>query len=131
MEVDDWSNQWAGKVMKYSTVSSGLSSARFIINNPPFKIVIRIILCHRASDRQNAAKWLNHSGILQSTVKKYMNKYRQSQLKEKTLADTLLGEIWVTTLMKDYLMLFKLFIYMSLELFTGQWTNTQSWHFNM
>lgn len=43
MEVDQRSNQWAGKVMKYSTEQSGRLRGHLIINNPPFKIVIPII----------------------------------------------------------------------------------------
>ena len=53
---------WQGHEIQYSVVCP-LSCACLIINNPPFEIVICIILCHRASDTQNAGKSLNNSSV--------------------------------------------------------------------
>lgn len=52
---------WQGHEIQYSVISP------LIINNPPFKILISIILCHRTCDVQNAGKWLKHR------LKRYFN----------------------------------------------------------
>lgn len=49
------------------------STACLIINNPPFNIVICIILSHQVSDRQNSRKKWNRRDILWIPLNTYIN----------------------------------------------------------
>ena len=50
---------WQGHEIQYSVICPP-SSARLIINNPPFKIVICIISCHPASECRKVIKPQRH-----------------------------------------------------------------------